>query len=646
MSLFKNKVFIVILLVAISFSLLSAKTAQAGSVVSILTGGLSNVINAVSQAIGVNIVSILLSPLDPGAAVLCYTGVICDISSSGGGVTIVPTSMSGTDCSFQIPVTFYNPRPDYYYRYYTYNDCTQHDEWGQCNGVVHTVDALDNSAHRYVDTNCASAVSDYWVLSQSIRVGSKCYATAVVSSSFQQAPDYSSDNSRQVAIYRLTLPSSSSQSALDSWFYYIKTQVGNGWLRTDSDSCNASNVSSCGENAYNTASDVGALRTLPYSELCSGKVCSFTDATAPDNMYVAYVMKSLGDYTYPYVITGEWGLPVGGGVVTGANKFFNIDNSPNVIFPYSTLGNAIAGPYKTGAAVCCGDGVCNGTETCSSCAADCAVAGGWSSWSSWSSCSVSCGGGTQTSTRTCTNPAPCGGASCSGSATQTQACNIEPCNIPPSAINLLATQPDYRSSGPAATFSWTFTDPDAGDTQSAYQIQIATNAGFSGPGTVVDTGQISSASQAYATGSGKLVYNQKYYWRLKVWDNHGASSDWITPSTSSFTTPLHQYPSITDLYWAPANPSVGEEAVFGAIVKCYRNNGTEIDCPLANYHWTFAGGTPASADGQAAPQVTFSASGLAQITLNITDSDGYPAQRTEALSIRLPLPDWKETAPQ
>lgn len=45
-------------------------------------------------------------------------------------------------------------------------------------------------------------------------------------------------------------------------------------------------------------------------------------------------------------------------------------------------------------------------------------------WSDWSTCSVTCGGGTQT--RTCTNPAPANfGADCTGSASQ--ACNTDPC---------------------------------------------------------------------------------------------------------------------------------------------------------------------------------------------------------------------------
>lgn len=57
-----------------------------------------------------------------------------------------------------------------------------------------------------------------------------------------------------------------------------------------------------------------------------------------------------------------------------------------------------------------------------------AVDGGWTDFGDWSECSATCGGGTQTRTRSCTNPAPAhGGADCLGESSQSQACNTGGC---------------------------------------------------------------------------------------------------------------------------------------------------------------------------------------------------------------------------
>ena len=56
------------------------------------------------------------------------------------------------------------------------------------------------------------------------------------------------------------------------------------------------------------------------------------------------------------------------------------------------------------------------------------VNGGWSVFVDWSECSATCGGGTQTRTRTCINPVPAyGGSDCQGESTETQDCSNRPC---------------------------------------------------------------------------------------------------------------------------------------------------------------------------------------------------------------------------
>ena len=61
-----------------------------------------------------------------------------------------------------------------------------------------------------------------------------------------------------------------------------------------------------------------------------------------------------------------------------------------------------------------------------------AVDGGYTNWSEWEACSVTCGGGSQKRSRTCTNPPPSGdGQTCLqqslGPAEETQECNAKDC---------------------------------------------------------------------------------------------------------------------------------------------------------------------------------------------------------------------------
>ena len=56
------------------------------------------------------------------------------------------------------------------------------------------------------------------------------------------------------------------------------------------------------------------------------------------------------------------------------------------------------------------------------------VDGGWDDWTKWATCSVTCGGGSQNRSRTCTNPVPqYGGADCVGFAGENQDCNTHNC---------------------------------------------------------------------------------------------------------------------------------------------------------------------------------------------------------------------------
>ena len=57
-----------------------------------------------------------------------------------------------------------------------------------------------------------------------------------------------------------------------------------------------------------------------------------------------------------------------------------------------------------------------------------AVDGVWAEWSQWSKCDVSCGHGTSTRTRSCTNPPPAqGGDDCQGPSHGASACVMSDC---------------------------------------------------------------------------------------------------------------------------------------------------------------------------------------------------------------------------
>jgi len=68
-----------------------------------------------------------------------------------------------------------------------------------------------------------------------------------------------------------------------------------------------------------------------------------------------------------------------------------------------------------------------------------ATDGNYTEWTTWSDCDVTCGGGVQSRSRKCTNPAPQhGGKSCEdlGPANQTLKCNTSPCREYTSLVHI------------------------------------------------------------------------------------------------------------------------------------------------------------------------------------------------------------------
>jgi len=92
-------------------------------------------------------------------------------------------------------------------------------------------------------------------------------------------------------------------------------------------------------------------------------------------------------------------------------------------------------------------------------------------------------------------------------------------NTPPNAPTLDSpADSDRFNPGASVTFTWTFSDPDVGDSQSAYQFQLDDDCDFSSP--VIDTGKVSSSSTSTTQALPSTV--GLYYWRVKTWDSQDA----------------------------------------------------------------------------------------------------------------------------
>lgn len=223
-------------------------------------------------------------------------------------------------------------------------------------------------------------------------------------------------------------------------------------------------------------------------------------------------------------------------------------------------------------------------------------------------------------------------------------------NQPPIASNLQVSGNEYYCQTPARhIFSWVYSGPEPGDTQSKFQLQIDTEDQFLEPRQVDLTVENDSTSQQIpvydSSASNQLVYNTFYHWRIKVWDSQGAESNWVIGT--DFTTELHRYPSV-NFNPIPASPSVEEEVLLDNLSQCYDINNDPIPCPANAWLWTIppsavykTGSSPSSEE----PIVIFNSSGGNPVTLQVTDTDNNTCTLTKTINVGIKLPWWKEVLP-
>jgi len=193
----------------------------------------------------------------------------------------------------------------------------------------------------------------------------------------------------------------------------------------------------------------------------------------------------------------------------------------------------------------------------------------------------------------------------------------------PTATNLNMTNANYCfASSPPVFLNWTFNDPDVGDTQSSYQIEVDNNNDFSSP-EIADSG---GSSQTYAPFG--LSFGTIYYWRIDVSDGI-SSSGWI--NGPSFTTdPRWPEPSFA---WAQ-DPTSFDVTFDGSVNYC-------AGC---NYSWDFGDGVGTSSLED--PIYSYLAGNNYSVIFTAV-SGGRSCNDSEVINVgeALPLPTWEETVP-
>ncbi|EFM08671.1 hypothetical protein PaecuDRAFT_4465 [Paenibacillus curdlanolyticus YK9] len=115
-----------------------------------------------------------------------------------------------------------------------------------------------------------------------------------------------------------------------------------------------------------------------------------------------------------------------------------------------------------------------------------------------------------------------------------------------------------------ATLSWSFTDPDAGDTQTAYQVQI-----YNGTTLVVDSNWVVSSLNSYTVSVANPSRNTTFNWKVRTKDNAGAIS------------------AFSPLYYVKTN------ALPTAVITSY-SDGQQLADNVLTFTWTYS-----DANGQA-----------------------------------------------
>lgn len=167
--------------------------------------------------------------------------------------------------------------------------------------------------------------------------------------------------------------------------------------------------------------------------------------------------------------------------------------------------------------------------------------------------------------------------------------------------------------------------------QTAYKVILSDQSDFSK--TIIETNIIASPVSSYGLPSDFLEWNSRYYWRVKVQDNHEQWSTWS--DIVSFVTPKHPYP-LVGFDWTPKPVHAQLSIRFVDQSTTYGGAG------VASRSWVFqdrATNETIATSRLSEPVITFQDKGYIAVTLTIIDSSGYAAILTKNIEVRYPLDD-------
>ena len=188
-------------------------------------------------------------------------------------------------------------------------------------------------------------------------------------------------------------------------------------------------------------------------------------------------------------------------------------------------------------------------------------------------------------------------------------------------------------------FSWIFSDPDGGNTQSACQIIVGTTEGSSNMWNSSKVVNSSSGDVSYAGSA--LAPGTTYHWKVKTWDNHDAEGSYCADQT--FIT---IGPTLTLGNVAAITSDWGRDFSVNHSVTVTNANAGDVNVTY-NVSW-IEGCTFGTVDKDATEwcNQTRSNSTVQQITVNVdaTSTTGSATNDSETFSINITRRDITVTA--